>query len=98
MAATAWPDGNPPSILYHDQGYVLARGGAAVLGSTMERAGYDAHVTDEGLAQVFRGAVRLLPALLTQTLQRLWAGLRPPTPDGPPLPGPEPEADPPWYA
>src|SRR5213076_743521 len=61
MAATAWPDGNPPSILYHDQGYVLARAGAALLGSTMERAGYDAHVTNEGLAQVFRGAVRLLP-------------------------------------
>src|SRR2546422_11152434 len=26
MAATAWPDGTPPAILYHEQGYVLARG------------------------------------------------------------------------
>src|SRR6266571_3941495 len=40
MAATAWPDGTPPAILYHDHGYVLARGGDALLGSTMERAGY----------------------------------------------------------
>ena len=91
MAATAWPDRCPPSILYHDQGYVLARAGAALLGSTMERAGYDAHVTNEGLAQVFRGAVRLLPALLTQAVQRVWAGLRPATPDGRPILGPDPD-------
>src|SRR5690348_13286787 len=51
MAATAWPDGSPPAILYHEQGYVLARGGDAVIGSTMERAGFDARVTNEGLAQ-----------------------------------------------
>src|SRR5438552_15001168 len=31
MAATAWPNDCPPAILYHDQGYVLARGSVAVL-------------------------------------------------------------------
>ena len=98
MAATAWPDGCPPSILYHDQGYVLARAGAALLGSTMERAGYDAHVTNEGLAQVFRGAVRLLPPLLTQAVQRFWAGLRPATPDGRPILGRDPDVERLWYA
>ena len=98
MAATAWPDGCPPSILYHDHGYVLARAGAALLGSTMERAGYDAHVTNEGLAQVFRGAVRLLPALLAQPVQRVWAGLRPSTPDGRPILGPDPDVERLWYA
>src|SRR5439155_261040 len=87
MAATAWPDDCPPAILYHDHGYVLARGSDAVLGSTMERAGFDARVTNEGLAQIFRGAVRLLPALMTQPVQRMWAGLRPVTPDGRPIPG-----------
>src|SRR5256885_13005113 len=65
----------PPSLLYHDQGYVLARGGVAVLGSTMERAGDDAHVTNEGPAPGFRGAGRPLPALLTQPVQRGWARL-----------------------
>src|SRR5437870_2023396 len=93
MAATAWPDGCPPALLYHDHGYVLARGGDAVLGSTMERAGYDAHVTNEGLAQIFRGAVRLLPALLTQPVQRMWAGLRPATPDGLPILGRDPDVE-----
>jgi glycine/D-amino acid oxidase-like deaminating enzyme len=98
MAATAWPDGCPPAILYHDHGYVLARGGDAVLGSTMERAGYDARVTNEGLAQIFRGAVRLLPALVTQPVQRMWAGLRPATPDGRPILGRDPELARLWYA
>ncbi|HYT04883.1 MAG TPA: glycine oxidase ThiO [Gemmatimonadales bacterium] len=98
MAATAWPDGTPPAILYHDHGYVLARGGDALLGSTMERAGYDARVTNEGLAQIFRGAVRLLPALITQSVARTWAGLRPVTPDGRPILGGDPDVERLWYA
>src|SRR5213083_1775351 len=98
MAATAWPDGTPPAILYHEHGYVLARGDDAVLGSTMERAGYNAAVTNEGLAQIFRGAVRLLPALLTQPVARMWAGLRPVTPDGRPLLGRDPDVERLWYA
>src|SRR2546425_9782988 len=64
----------------------LARGVDAVLGSTMERAGFSAVVTNEGLAQIFRGAVRLLPALVTQAVARTWARLRPVTPDGRPIP------------
>src|SRR5436190_2252801 len=76
----------------------LADGSVAVLGSTMERAGYDARVTNEGLAQIFRGAVRLLPALITQPVQRMWAGLRPTTPDGRPILGRDPEVQRLWYA
>ena len=98
MAATAWPAGTPPAILYHDRGYVLARGGDALLGSTMERAGYDAHVTNEGLAQIFRCAVRLLPALVAQPVQRMWAGLRPATSDGRPILGRDPDVQRLWYA
>jgi glycine oxidase len=98
MAATAWPEGSPRAILHHEHGYVLARGGDAVIGSTRERAGYDARVTNEGLAQIFRGAVRLLPSLLTQPVKRMWAGLRPVTPDGRPILGPDPEVERLWYA
>lgn len=98
MAATAWPEGTPPAILYCDHGYVLARGQDAVLGSTMERAGYDAAVTNEGLAQIFRGGVRLLPALLTQAVRRIWAGLRPVTPDGRAIVGVDPQVERLWYA
>src|SRR5207249_2900633 len=53
MAATGWPAGTPAAILYHDRGYVLARGGDALLGTTMEHAGFDCRVTNEGLAQIF---------------------------------------------
>lgn len=98
MAATAWPDGTPPAILYHEHGYVLARGGDALLGTTMERAGFDVRVTNDGLAQIFRGAVRLLPSLLTQPVQRMWAGLRPATPDGRPIIGRDPDIEHLWYA
>src|SRR5438128_43044 len=98
MAATAWPAETPAAILYHDRGYVLARGGDAVLGTTMEHAGFDCRVTNEGLAQIFRGAVRLLPALLNHAVQRMWAGLRPVTGDGRPIVGPDPDVERLWYA
>jgi glycine oxidase len=91
MAATPWPGETPPVILYHDHGYILNRGAEAILGSTMERAGFDSQVTNDGLAQIFRSAVRLLPSVAALPVQRMWAGLRPVTPDGRPILGPDPE-------
>jgi glycine oxidase len=98
MAATPWPSATPAAILYDGDGYVLARGAEALLGSTMEHAGFDCHVTNEGLAQIFRGAVRLLPALLQAPVLRTWAGLRPLTADGRPIVGRDPEIERLWYA
>src|SRR5213594_3380344 len=100
LATTIWPATTPRAILYHDHGYVLARAADAELGSTMKRAGFDCRVTNDGLAQIFRGAVRLLPALASQgvAVQRMWAGLRPVTPDGRPIIGPDPEIARLWYA
>jgi glycine/D-amino acid oxidase-like deaminating enzyme len=98
MAATPWPGDTPAGILFNDHSYILARGDEALLGSTMEHAGFDCRVTNEGMAQVFRGAVRLLPALLSRTVRRMWAGLRPVTPDGRPIVGREPAVTGLWYA
>jgi len=98
MAATPWPPQLPAAILYNEHCYVLARGGEALLGSTMERAGFDCRVTNEGLAQIFRGTVRLVPALLSQPVSRMWAGLRPLTPDGRPIVGADPTVERLWYA
>ena len=98
MAATPWPAGTPPAILFDGDGYVLARGDEALLGSTMEHSGFDCRVTNEGLAQIFRGAARLLPALMPAVVLRTWAGLRPLTPDGRPVVGRDPEVDHLWYA
>jgi glycine oxidase len=98
MAAAPWPQGTPRAILYADHGYVLARGAEALMGSTMERAGFDGRVTAAGIDQVVAAATRLLPALSTARPTRTWAGLRPLTPDGLPIVGPDPEASGLWFA
>jgi glycine oxidase len=98
MAAAPWPAGTPPSILYADHGYVLARGGEALMGSTMEHAGFDDRVTDDGIDQVVAAAVRLLPMLGKARPTRTWAGLRPLTPDGRPIVGADPETEGLWFA
>lgn len=98
MAAAPWPSGTPPAILYADHGYVLARGAEALMGSTMERAGFDGRITEAGIAQIVAGATRLLPALATARPTRTWAGLRPVTPDGRPIVGADPETRGLWFA
>ena len=98
MAAAPWPSGTPPAILYCDHGYVLSRGSEALMGSTMEHAGFDGRITDAGIAQIVDGATRLLPALATTPPTRTWAGLRPVTPDGRPIVGRDPETQGLWFA
>lgn len=98
MAALPWPHDTPPAILYCDHGYVLTRGGEALLGSTMERVGFDARVTPEGIAHLRAAGGKMVPALRDVTPTRTWAGLRPVTPDGRPLLGPDPEVRGLWYA
>jgi glycine oxidase len=98
MAAAPWPGGTPPAILYCDHGYVLARGGEALMGSTMERAGFDGRVTDAGIAEIVGGATRLLPAIAAARPTRTWAGLRPVTPDGRPIVGADPKTPGLWFA
>jgi len=96
MAAAPWPTGMPRAILYFDHGYVLAREGEALVGSTMERVGFDGSVTEAGITQIISLARRLIPGLAAPT--RSWAGLRPVTPDGRPIVGPDPEVRGLWYA
>src|SRR5207245_476409 len=88
----------PPRLLNPVRGHGRARARDAVLAPTMEHAGFDCRVTNEGLAQIFRGAVRLLPALLNHAVHRMWAGLRPVTGDGRPIVGPDPDVERLWYA
>ena len=98
MVAIAWPTGLPPVILYHGHGYLLPRGAEAILGSTMESAGFDARTTPEGIAGIRSGAERLCPATGTLPTHRAWAGLRPVTPDGRPILGADPDVSGLWYA
>src|SRR3989441_2793773 len=97
MAAAPWPADMPRTVLYYDHGYVLARSGEAIFGSTMEKVGYDGGVTQAGIAEIVAAARRLLPHL-PAVPTRTWAGLRPLTPDGRPIVGPDPPVRGVWDA
>lgn len=98
MAVVTWPAGEPTGVLFGRHVYVVPRGSDALLGSTMESAGFAKDNTPGGLAHVFGGSVAMLPALASQRIHRTWAGLRPVTPDGRPLLGADPEVEGLWYA
>lgn len=98
MAALPWPAGAERAILYSRDCYLLARNDEAVVGSTMEYAGFDASVTSAGLARIMAGTALLAPPLANLEVRRTWAGLRPMTPDGLPILGPEPRLRGLWYA
>jgi glycine oxidase len=98
MAVVTWPAAEPAGVLFGRHVYVVPRGDDALLGSTMESAGFAKDTTPGGLGRIFAGAAALLPALATQRIHRTWAGLRPMTPDGRPVIGPDPEVAGLWYA
>jgi glycine oxidase len=98
MAALAWPNGMRRAIIYHRDSYLLTRGSEAIVGSTMEHAGFNSEVTPAGVAQIFASTITLCPALVRAKVRRTWAGLRPVTPDGLPIIGEEPELSGLWYA
>jgi glycine oxidase len=98
MAALPWPPGVDRAIVYRNDCYILTRGGEAIVGSTMEEAGFHAEVTTAGVAGVLSAALSLCPALLRAKVRRTWAGLRPMLPDGLPVIGAEPELQGLWYA
>lgn len=98
MVAYDWPADEPSAIVYSSDGYVLRRGSEALVGATMEFAGYDAGTTATGLATLAETAARLYPALAEASVLRSWAGLRPCTPDGHPIIGADAELPNLWYA
>jgi glycine oxidase len=67
----------PLEGLSRDLYLVPRRDGRILVGSTVERVGFDATVTVEALAFLAREAVRLVPALGGLTFVQAWAGLRP---------------------
>jgi glycine oxidase len=98
MAALEWPAGIPPAIVLGRGVYLVSREGEAIVGSTMEHAGFVPEVTAAGLAEIFTGVSALCPALTKGEVLRTWAGLRPVTPDGLPIVGREPKLNGLWYA
>jgi glycine oxidase len=77
-------------VVYGPSGYVVPRGSGTLGGSTMERAGFDASVTEAGVRRVRSAAEEICPALASATAPKAWAGLRPVTPDMLPILGRDP--------
>jgi glycine/D-amino acid oxidase-like deaminating enzyme len=98
MAALPWPASVPRAIIYSKDSYLLARGGEAIIGSTMEHVGFKPEVTAAGLSRVIAATMLLYPSLARAKVRRSWAGLRPITPDGLPIIGADPLLRGLWYA
>ncbi|MFN8651481.1 MAG: glycine oxidase ThiO [Gemmatimonadales bacterium] len=98
MASLAWPTGIAPAIVIGKGCYIAAREGEAVVGSTMEHAGFTPEVTAAGLADIFTRVSALCPSLAKGEVLKTWAGLRPVSPDGLPIIGREPRLEGLWYA
>lgn len=93
------PAGLSRLVADHGGRYVVPRDdGSALAGSTMEEAGFDETVTREGLERIREGVFRLVPSLRGAPEAESWAGLRPLTPDGRPILGPDPALEGLFYA
>jgi hydrogen cyanide synthase HcnC len=62
--------------------------GEILIGSTTERVGFDVSVTEKAIGSLCRAAVGVVPTLCHERVKRVWAGLRPGTPDELPILGP----------
>ncbi len=90
-------EGDPPPIHHVIYGHgiylVRWRSGEVIVGSTVEDAGFVKEVTAEGIGGLLRAAVELVPGLAARPIRRVWACLRPGTPDSYPILGPAPDLD-----
>jgi glycine/D-amino acid oxidase-like deaminating enzyme len=69
--------------------YLLQKShGEVLIGSTTEHSGFDVSVTSQGIGSLCRGAAHAVPMLREVRIKRVWAGLRPGTPDELPILGP----------
>lgn len=64
------------------------RSGRIVLGATTEKVGYDRRNTAGAVQGMLHAAIEAIPALAAGTIEELWSGFRPFSPDGYPLVGP----------
>jgi glycine/D-amino acid oxidase-like deaminating enzyme len=71
--------------------YLVPRRTETVVGSTSELAGFDVSTTAEGIGGLHAAAAALCPELARSEPARVWAGVRPATPDMLPILGADPD-------
>lgn len=80
-------------------GYIIPRAdGAVAVGATIDRAGFDARVTPDGLAWLSELVRTLTPPLASARVVEIWSGLRPGSDDGTPILGRAPGYEGLWIA
>ncbi len=78
-------------IVLHGDRYVIPRrDGRILIGSTLERVGFDKATTASAAAELRERACALVPALTDYPVEHHWAGLRPGSPTGVPFIGEHP--------
>ena len=78
-------------IIFGEAAYLAPKqDGTVVVGATKEEVGFDKQLTAGGVAWLLSTANRLIPSLEHSAIDRMWAGLRPKTPDNLPILGPAP--------
>lgn len=79
-------------VIESEEVYLVPRDdGRLLVGATVEEVGFREGNTVQGVRRLLNGAVRLAPVLGSASVKEFWAGLRPGTPDGLPILGPDPE-------
>lgn len=96
MLSIALPDPSPLRLVLRTEDfYIVPRtsgpsAGRAIIGATVEDAGFDKTISSADIAHLHDRAVHLLPALANAPILEQWAGLRSITPDQLPLLGAHP--------
>jgi glycine oxidase len=86
-------------VVYSPSGYVVPRrDGRLLAGTTVERAGFDKSVTEEGRRAITRYATEIAPAVADLKITDEWAGLRPRASDSLPVLGASTEIENLFYA
>lgn len=78
--------------------YLVPRGASTLVGSTLERVGFDSTTTPAALDRLRLAAIAAAPSLADASVQGAWAGLRPMTPDARPIIGRDPDLPSVFYA
>lgn len=75
-------------VVLADGRYLIPReDGRILVGSTLERVGFDKQTSQEAYDSLYASAIKMLPALEACDVEAQWAGLRPGSPDGVPYIG-----------
>jgi glycine oxidase len=81
-------------IILTGERYLIPRqDGRVLIGSTLERVGFDKSTTEPVMQELLDVATRTVPALKSFDIERHWAGLRPGSPHGVPYIGEHPSVE-----